>query len=235
MHLPEITISGEEIFEIYGFPVTNTFLFGLIVSLIISFLFVISFMKAKIIPGKIQNFSELIFESLFNFFNSITGSREITKEIFPLSATLFILILFCNLLEMLPGVGVFRFLRSPSSDLNFTIPLAFISVFYLNFLAFKKLGISYSSKFLNFKSPIFFFIGILEGVSEISRILSLAIRLFGNLFAGEVLLIVISCLFAYILPLPFLALELLVAFIQAFIFSSLITIFYATAVQHVHE
>lgn len=235
MHLPEITISGEEIFEVAGFPVTNTFLFGLIVSLVISFLFVISFRKAKIIPGKIQNFCELIFESLFNFFSSITENKEITKEIFPLSATLFILILFCNLLEMLPGVGVFRFLRSPSSDLNFTIPLAFISVLYLNFLAFKKLGISYSKKFLNFKNPILFFIGILEGVSEISRILSLAIRLFGNLFAGEVLLIVISCLFSYVLPLPFLALELLVAFIQALIFSSLITIFYATAVQHVHE
>jgi len=235
MHLPEITISGEEIFEVAGFPVTNTFLFGLIVSLIILFLFVISFRKAKIIPGKIQNFCELIFESLFNFFSSITGNREITKEIFPLSATLFILILFCNLLEMLPGVGVFRFLRSPSSDLNFTIPLALISVLYLNFLAFKKFGISYSKKFLNFKNPILFFIGILEGVSEISRILSLAIRLFGNLFAGEVLLIVISCLFAYVLPLPFLALELLVAFIQALIFSSLITIFYATAVQHGHE
>jgi len=235
MHLPEITISGEEIFEVAGFPITNTFLFGLILSLLISILFISSFRKAKVIPGKLQNFCEVILEGLFNFFDSITGNRETTKEIFPLSATLFILILSCNLLEMLPGVGVFRFLRSPSSDLNFTVPVALLSVLYLNFLAFKKLGISYSKKFLNFKNPILLFVGALEGVSEISRILSLAIRLFGNLFAGEVLLIVISCLFAYILPLPFLALELLVAFVQALIFSSLITIFYTTAVQHGHE
>ena len=235
MHLPEITISGEEIFEVAGFPITNTFLFGLILSLLISILFISSFRKAKVIPGKFQNFCEVILEGLFNFFDSITGNRETTKEIFPLSATLFILVLSCNLLEMLPGVGVFRFLRSPSSDLNFTVPVALLSVLYLNFLAFKKLGISYSKKFLNFKNPILLFVGALEGVSEISRILSLAIRLFGNLFAGEVLLIVISCLFAYILPLPFLALELLVAFVQALIFSSLITIFYTTAVQHGHE
>lgn len=235
MHLPEITISGEEIFEVAGFPVTNTFLMGLIVSLFILVLFTVSFRKAKIIPNKIQNFCELILEGLFNFFNSITGSREITREIFPLSATLFVLILFCNLLEMLPGIGVFKFLRSPSSDLNFTIPVAILSIFYLNFLAFKKLGISYSSKFLNFKSPILFFIGILEAVSELSRILSLSIRLFGNLFAGEMLLIVISYLFAFIAPLPFLILEILVAFIQSLVFSFLITIFYTLAVQHGHE
>lgn len=235
MHLPEITISGEEIFEVFGFHVTNTFFFGIILSAFIMSLFVSSFRKAKMIPGKMQNLCETILEALFNFFDSITGNRETTKEIFPLSATLFILILCSNLLEMLPGVGVLHFLRAPSSDLNFTIPLALISVIYLNILAFKKLGISYSKKFLNFKNPILCFIGILEGVSEISRILSLAIRLFGNLFAGEVLLIVISYLFAYVLPLPFLALELLVAFIQAFIFSSLITIFYTTAIQHGHE
>lgn len=235
MHLPEITISGEEIFEVAGLPITNTFFLGLILSLSISILFVFSFRKAKVIPGKFQNFCEAILEGLFNYFDSITGSRETTKEIFPLSATLFILILFCNLLEIIPGVGVLYFLRSPSSDLNFTVPVAFLSVFYLNYLAFRKIGTPYLKKFLNFKNPILFFVGALEGVSEVSRILSLAIRLFGNLFAGEVLLIVISYLFAYIMPLPFLALELLVAFVQALIFSSLITIFYTTAVQHGHE
>jgi F-type H+-transporting ATPase subunit a len=83
-------------------------------------------------------------------------------------------------------------------------------------------------KFFNFKNPILFFVGILEGISEITRIFSLAVRLFGNLFAGEILLIIISYLFSFLLPLPFLGLEIFVSFIQALIFSSLVIIFYAT-------
>jgi len=235
MSIPEISLSGEKIFEIAGFTVTNTFFLSLILSLGIFFLFSAVFKRIKIVPGKIQNFLEWIFESLLNFTDSITGSRDKTKDIFPVSCTLFVLILSSNLLELIPGVGVFHFLRSPSSDLNFTLSLALTSVFYVNFLAVRKLGaLSYLKKFFS-KNPIFMFVGFLEGISELSRIFSLAIRLFGNLFAGEILLIVISYLFAYIMPLPFLFLEILVGFIQAFIFSSLIVIFYTTAVEVAHN
>lgn len=235
MSIPEIAISGEEIFKISHFQITNTFILSLVLSLVIFLFFLISLKKAKIIPGRIQHFWELILETLYNFFHSITNDDKKTKEIFPLAATLFILILFSNLLELMPGIGVIRFLRSPSSDLNFTLALALFSIFYINFLTIKNLGIfSYLKKFFNFKNPIFFFVGILEGMGEITRIFSLAIRLFGNLFAGEVLLIVTSFLFVYLLPLPFLGLEILVGLIQAFIFPSLIVIFYTTATQIEH-
>lgn len=236
MSIPEITISGEEIFEVFGLRITNTFFLSLILSLSIFFILFIVLGQKKIIPGKIQNFFEWILETLYNFINSVTNSPEKTKEIFPLAATLFTLILSSNLIELIPGVGVIHFLRSPSSDLNFTLALSLTAMFYINFLAIKKLGpFSYLKRFFNFKSPIFFFVGALEGISEITRILSLAMRLFGNLFAGEVLLIVTSFLFAYLLPLPFLGLEILVGLIQAFIFSSLVVIFYFTATQIEHE
>lgn len=102
-------------------------------------------------------------------------------------------------------------------------------------MAIKKLGIfSYIKKFLNFSNPINFFVGILEGISEATKILSLSFRLFGNLFAGETLLIVSSFLFAYLMPLPFLGLEILVGFIQAIIFSSLVVIFYVSATETVY-
>jgi F-type H+-transporting ATPase subunit a len=78
------------------------------------------------------------------------------------------------------------------------------------------------------------FAGLLEFMGEFTRILSLAFRLFGNLFAGEVLLIVISFLFSYFLPLPFLALEILVGVIQALIFPTLVVVFYTIATQHSH-
>ncbi len=235
MITPHIVISGEKFFEIFGFSITNTFFLTLILSIGIFLFTFLSFRKEQIIPSRFQNFWEWILEMLHNFIDSITGSREKTREIFPISVTLFILILFSNLIELIPGIGIFPFLRSPSADLNFTLALSLSSVSYINFMAFKKLGLfSYLKKFLNFKNPIFFFGSILEGISELTRIFSLAMRLFGNLFAGEVLLIVTSFLFSYFLPLPFLFMEILVGFIQAFIFFALVVIFYTISIQPTH-
>lgn len=175
-------------------------------------------------------------ETIFNFIDSITKDKSKTKEIFPIGATLFILIFCCNIIELSPGIGVFHFLRAPTSDLNLTLALSTFSMIFVNFLAAKKLGFfKYLKRFLNLKNPITLFIGILEGISEITKVFSLAFRLFGNLFAGEVLLIIVSFLMAYIAPLPFLGIEILVGFVQALIFSSLVVIFYATAVTHCHE
>jgi len=236
MVFAEINIAGEELFKILGFPVTNTFLLTLFAGAAIVLFSLISFKGKKIIPGSFQNFWEFILESILNFFDGMTGSREKTKEIFPLSATLFLLILFSNFLELIPGIGVFHFLRSPSSDLNFTLALAIFAASYINITALRKLGLfSYLKKFFNFKNPIFFFVGILEGINELSRIFSLAFRLFGNLFAGEVLLIVTSCLFAYLLPLPFLGLEILIGLIQSLIFSYLIVVFYVNSTHIINE
>ena len=232
----EISISPEKIFSVSGFPVTNTLFLGSILALGIAAVYSFSFIKAKMLPGRAQNFFEMTLEKLFNFFESITGSEQRAKEIFPLAATFFILILSSNLIELLPGIGVFHFLRSPSSDLNFTIALSLIAISYINIMAIKKLGIfRYLKKFLNFSNPINFFVGILEMISEATKILSLSFRLFGNLFAGETLLIVSSFLFAYLMLLPFLGLEILVGFIQALIFSSLVVIFYVSAIETVHE
>jgi F-type H+-transporting ATPase subunit a len=234
MYLPEISIAGEKIFEVFGFEVTNTFFLTIVISLAV---FIFSFLGLKgksMIPKKLQNFWEFLLESLYNFFNSITGSETKTKEIFPLAASLFLLILFCNLIELIPGLGIFPFLRSPSSDLNLTIALAVLSVGAVNYLAIKNLGtISYLKKFVS-KNPVMLFAGLLEGVGEITRIISLAFRLFGNIFAGEILLTVVSFLFAYGLSIPFLGLEVLVGLIQAFIFPTLIVIFYTIAVQPSH-
>ncbi|MDD5144577.1 MAG: F0F1 ATP synthase subunit A [Candidatus Pacebacteria bacterium] len=235
MYLPEISIPTEEVVEVAGISITNTYILVLILSLGIAALFSLSLRNLRIIPHKVQNFVEWALETLFQFTDSITGSRTKSKEIFPLAATLFFLILSSNLIELVPGVGVIHFIRSPSSDLNFTFALAAFAMAYVNIAALCKLGFfSYSKKFFNFRSPILFFVGILEGLGEFSRIISLTFRLFGNLFAGEVLLMVISYLFAYVMPLPFLFLEVLVSFIQAFIFFSLTVIFYHTATQNEH-
>jgi F-type H+-transporting ATPase subunit a len=114
--------------------------------------------------------------------------------------------------------------------LNFTLALAISSMAIVHILALRRLGIwGHLKKYINFKNPILCFVGALEAFSEVVKVISLAVRLFGNLFAGEVLLLATSFLFAFFLPVPFLMLEILVGFIQALIFSSLIIIFYTTA------
>ena len=138
MEVPEISIPPEQVFELFGFPVTSTFLLTLVVAFLIFLVFSVVLKKPRLIPKKIQNFLEYLLEGLFNYINSITGDERKTIEIFPLTVTLFIFILCSNLLELLPGVSVFHFLRSPSSDLNFTLGLAIPSMVLVHLLATKK-------------------------------------------------------------------------------------------------
>ena len=142
---------------------------------------------------------------------------------------------------ILPGVGALRILheghavplvRSAFSDLNNTLALALIAVAATHLIGIVSLGpLRYIGKFLSFKGPIQFFVGILEMVSEVAKILSFSFRLFGNIFAGEVLLVVVSVLIPIIAPLPFLGLELFVGFIQALVFAVLTLVFLTMATQ----
>jgi F-type H+-transporting ATPase subunit a len=123
-------------------------------------------------------------------------------------------------------------LRGATADINTTLALALVTVFCIQYFGFKFSGIHYAKKFIDISNPINFFIGILEILSEISRIISFAFRLFGNIFAGEVLLTVMAFLMPFIAPLPFLSLELFVGFIQALVFSLLAAVFLYMAVTH---
>ena len=115
--------------------------------------------------------------------------------------------------------------RPGSADLNLTVALALISVITVQVVGLKTLGFGYLKKFFNFSNPINFFVGILELISEFAKIISFSFRLFGNIFAGEVLLTVILMLVPYFVPIPFYGLELFVAVIQAFVFAMLTLVF----------
>lgn len=121
--------------------------------------------------------------------------------------------------------------RSGSADLNMTIALALISVIVTQIVGFKALGIGYLKKFFNFKNPIAFFVGILELISEFAKIISFSFRLFGNMFAGEVLLAVMLMLVPYFAPIPFYGLEVFVAVVQAFVFAMLTLVFIKLAMM----
>lgn len=129
-----------------------------------------------------------------------------------------------------PAVPLFR---AATADLNTTIALALIAVFATHYFGFKHLGVKiHLKKFINFSNPINFFVGFLELVSEVSKIISFSFRLFGNIFAGEVLLIVIGSLIPLLIPVPFIGLEIFVGLIQALVFAMLTLVFSSIAVQH---
>lgn len=126
--------------------------------------------------------------------------------------------------------GVFvPYLRAGTADLNTTLALALITMFSVQIFGVTYLKLGYFSKFINFSNPIMFFVGILEIISEFGKIISFAFRLFGNIFAGEVLLAVITFLVPIIAPMPFYGLEIFVGMIQALVFALLSTVLYNVA------
>jgi len=230
--------------KIPGLPITNSLLTGLAATLVILLIFYLLTRGIRRVPRKRQNVAEWIVEAFLNLTESITGDRQKALKLLPLGLTFFIFILVNNWLGLLPGVGSIGFreveegretfiplLRSSNADLNTTLALAVIAVFAIQRFGIGALGIKYFKKFFNFRNPIYFGIGILEIISEFAKIISFSFRLFGNVFAGEILLAVITGLIPFIAPLPFYGLELFVGLIQALVFTILSLVFFHMAMQ----
>lgn len=227
-------------------PLTNALVTGLLGSLVIVGVFVLITRNIKKNPSRRQNFAEWIVESILSLAEGITGDRQKALYFLPLGMTFFIFILVNNWLGLLPGVGSIGFhetlasgetsfiplFRAANADLNTTLALALISVAAIQYFGIAHLGIKYFKKFFNFQSPIHFGVGILEIISEFAKIISFSFRLFGNVFAGEVLLAVITGLVPFIAPLPFYGLELFVGLVQALVFTILSLVFFQVATQH---
>ena len=237
--MPHISLAAEKIFVVGGLPITNSLLTSWLVAifLIVSALFITR--QLTLIPSRAQLIAESLIGGLYDFFQTITG--KYVNQFFPLIASLFLFIITANWVGLLPGVGTIGFfrdekfiplLRGATADLNTTVALALVAVVAIQYFGFTTVGFRYSSRFLNFTNPIYFVLGLLELVSEITKIISFAFRLFGNIFAGEVLLTVMAFLMPFIVPLPFLMMELFIGFIQALVFSMLTAVFLHVAVSH---
>lgn len=235
-----ISFSAEPVIHIGEFVVTNSMLTSIVVSilLILFALRVRSSLKSSGKHGRLQTFAEFIVESLNNLVLSVAGPGKKAILFAPLIMTFFLFILMNNWIGLLPGVGTIGFMeehvfvpyfRAGTADLNMTLALALISMTLVQFFGIKYQHFKYFSKFINFSNPINFFVGILELISELAKIISFTFRLFGNIFAGEVLLAVIGFLIPVIVPMPFYGLELFVGFIQALVFSMLSLVFFNMA------
>lgn len=240
-----VVLKAEEIGQFLGLTITNSLLMTwLVMAVIIGFALVFR-RKIALIPGKLQAGIELLFEGVLGYMEEVLESPKLARRFFPLVMTIFLFVLVGNEMAFLPGVGsvgvdnghggLIPLLRAPAADLNFTLALAFISFFVIEISGLAILGAkSYAGKYLNFTSFSGFFVGLIEIISNLGRIISFSFRLFGNIFAGEVMIIVAMFFVAYLLPVPLMAFEVFVGFIQAVVFAMLTLFFIKLAVMDPH-
>jgi F-type H+-transporting ATPase subunit a len=238
-----ISLASETLFSIAGFRFTNAALLGL-VGLII-FLSVFFYTATMIRRGRYNRFIGIVqwaFEGMLSQINSVIPDKVLARKITPLAMTIFFFVLISYWLSILPGFGAITYhdapiFRSLTADLNFTLAIMLIVMVTVQFYAIKQHGtFGNLGRYLRnpFRDPLGSFEGALELIGEVSRGLSLSLRLFGNCFAGEVLLLIISVLTSYfsVVALPFfMAFELFIGVVQAYVFFILTLIFTSLAVD----
>lgn len=239
-----VVLKAEEIGSVMGFPITNSLVMTLVESALLLGFSVLFARKLSLIPGKLQAGVEWVFEGVLNYMAETLEDEKMARKFFPLIMSIFLFVLVANLLAFLPGVGsllithggeTVPLLRAPAADLNMTLALAIIAFFTIEITGVTVLGFfKYGSKYVNFSSPVNFVVGIIELLSNIGRLISFSFRLFGNVFAGEVMIAVAIFFVAYLVPVPLMAFEVFVGFIQAVVFSMLTLFFIKLSIMEPH-
>jgi len=300
--LPEISIPAEEVFTLFGFPITNTLVSAWLTMLLLILVSWLITRKMRIVPGRWQSLLEMLIEGFYNLVEGTAGPKW-TPKFFPIVMTIFLFVITSSWLGLTPLFGSWGALhhaepgeghpvewvgeghslgilvkegataesveaageeetaegyilapmfRAATTDMNFTVALALVSVALTQYFGLRALGVGYFGKFIGvggiikaFTKPglgcsgrigaflmglIDIFIGVVETISEMGKIISFSFRLFGNIFAGEVLLGVMAFLIPYIISLPFFGLELFVGVVQALVFMMLTVAFFVVAV-----
>ena len=231
------------------FAITNTLLSAWFATIVMILFFVLGARKRSLIPGRFQSVVEMLFEGILSFSSSVLGP-EMARRTFPIVATIFFFVLFNAWLALLPfyqflgymmdGQIKVHIVRPAGTDLNMPLALALISFVFVEYWGLKMNGIRYLTKFFAFgslirKGPaglIDIFVGILELISEFVRIVSFTFRLFGNMTAGEILVVMITFLVPFVITNLVYGLELLVGLIQSVIFAGLTLVFLSLATRH---
>ncbi len=253
-----VELAAETLFHIGPIAVTNSMITMFIVMGLILLVFSTIARKATMVPGRAQGGMESIAEFLLNLVEGTAG-RKAARTIFPLITGIFIFILFANYSGLFPGIGTIGkweqekpavtsesstttsgtatdeehkrvlvpFLRSPNADLNMTLAMALVTFTVVQIAGIRAHGVR--GRIKHMANPWWIF--PLEAIQEFARIISLSFRLFGNIFAGEVLLFMMSFLVPFVLVDVFYGLELFVGLIQAFVFAMLTLVFGVMAVS----
>jgi F-type H+-transporting ATPase subunit a len=260
---PAPELPSETITHIGDYRITNSMITSWISMVVLIVLAWLGTRKMKLVPSGIQILVEYAVGSLLNFCNSIAGDKY-GRRFFPIVATIFLFVFINAWTSLIPGYGsivihegekVVPLLRAANTDINFPLALALISFVFVEFYGIRVFGLRYFNKFIrvgqlgNFFKELFHgkfspgklafglidvFIGILETISELLRNVSFTFRLFGNMTAGEILILIVTFLVPLVVTSVVYGFEMFIGFIQAIIFSSL-TLIFATMAVSSHE
>ncbi len=253
----EVSLAAEHILDLGGFPLTNTVAATALTVVLLVVFAVIVRRGAGVVPSRLQMLVELIFVFFMDQLTLATGSEKMARRLAPFIVTLFLFIFVGNLFILLPlvssvivheGHHVVPALRTPTTDYSATIGMAFSVIASSHILAFMVSPLGHLGNyiriggFFKIKKPldvltafIDVFLGLLEGISEVAKIFSLGTRLFGNIFAGEVVIMIVMGLMswtAYLVPIPFIFLASMAGVVQAFVFVLLSTLFLSANIRH---
>jgi F-type H+-transporting ATPase subunit a len=256
-----LTPNAPVIHEVGPLQITNSMVVTIMVALLIILMAQAATSNVQLIPSGLQNFVELLVESLYGFFESILGP-DMVKQTFWFFGTIFIFILFSNWFGLIPGLGTIGWaepghhnqhiteplLRGVNADLNMTLAMAALFMVLWLYWSLKTIGVGgFFGHIFNVKGHgagffgiflvvVFIFVGLIEVVSIGVRPVALTFRLYGNVFAGENILETVMALggpfFGWLAVLPFYVLELLVGLVQALVFALLTSVFTALMCEH---
>ncbi len=240
-----VILAPERLGTFFGLPITNTLVTSWMVMILLTIMAIFIGRKVKMVPSRFQVLLEELFGFVYDYIAETLESRDMARRFFPYLITIFLFVFTSNLIEFTPGIGSVGFFgaggaftplfRSVNTDLNVTLMLAILSFLVIEITGVVTIGaLKYAGKFVNFHSVIGFIVGLIELFSEIARIISFSFRLFGNVFAGEVLILVVIYFLPLVAPVPIMVFELFVGFVQAAIFALLTLFFIKIAIMEPH-
>jgi len=222
------------LFDFYP-SITGSIIMSWVVMAVVIIPLTIIARRLKEIPSGVQNFLEFAIESLSSFAMGIGGPGA--KKFITFFLACFLFIAVSNWSGLIPGVGRVHEFRAPTSDVNVTVGLALVAFVYFHYQGMRALGVGgYFGKFFTLKGgPIGLFVGVIEFFLEFVKPLTLAMRLFGNIYGGELALAVVTTITIAYIPLALYGLELFVGLMQGIIFSVLVLVFTMLAMEGHHE
>lgn len=248
-----LSIAPTYVGSLGGINISNSTLYGLLLILIVVLAVIqVRQFSSSANPSKFQIFVEWAYESIHTLIRQVAGSDAMTNIVFPVTGSIFVFILLSNLLSAVPGIGAITvdgvsLFRTTTGDVNTTIPLALLSVLLVHAYTIKYKGIrgvldnvlhlseitdSFKKGFKGIGGVLMgVFMALLDLVGELAKVLSLSMRLFGNLFASDVLMTILLGILSIGIPALWLGLGLLSAIVQTIVFTSLVTIFFSLSLS----
>lgn len=245
-------IQPEFVFSIGNFNIANSTLMIVFITLLFLCLGIFVVRKFTLIPGKFQSGFEMIYESIVGLVQQVTGNRHHAEKIFPVIAAILVYFALANIIAIVPGLtditynGVAIF-RTPTSDFNTALGVSLAAVIALNIVSFSEYGfLGYLNNYFNIKGIvqgfkkgmmdgfvgiIEFAVGLLDIIGEVAKVISLSFRLFGNVYAGQVLAIIIMGAVAYILPAVWTVMSGFTGLLQGMVFAALVAVYYTLTLR----